>query len=171
VGEGKVDALPFARVGRPHGVRGELTLRLFNVADDAFDADQLPLKVWLVRGEERRELTLVAVRPANEVLLVRLEGIDTREQAAALTNAEIWVSREVLPKLDDDEFYIEDLVGCTVVDTEGRERGTVRSTFWNGAQDVLQLEGAEGELLVPAVPEFLLEVDLEARRLVVDMHE
>jgi 16S rRNA processing protein RimM len=171
VGQDKLDALPFARVGRPHGVRGELTLRLFNAGDQRLDVAELPLKVFLVRGAERRELTVVAVRPANDALLVRIEGVDSREQAAALTNAEIWLPRAALAELEDDEFYVEDLVGCTVIDTAGRERGTVRGTYWNGAQDVLQLEGAEGELLVPAVPEFIREVDLDARRVVVDMHE
>jgi 16S rRNA processing protein RimM len=168
------DVLPFGRLGRPHGVHGEIALRPFNPDGDVLDGVELPFPVLLVRKPDkpdRRELKLLSVRPANEVLLVRFEGIDSREQAAALTNAEIWLPRTALPELDDGEFYVEDLIGCAVVDLEGRERGTVRATFWNGAQDVLNVEGPEGELLVPAVPEFIREVDLDARRMVVDFHE
>jgi 16S rRNA processing protein RimM len=163
--------LPFGRLGRPHGVRGELTLRPFNVDGDALAQTALPAPVELVRAQDRREMTLVAVRPANDVFLVRLEGVDSREQAAALTNFELWLPRSALPALEADEFYVEDLVGCEVVDLEGRVRGTIKSTFWNGAQDVLAVDGPDGELLLPAVGEFILSVDLEARRVTVDMHE
>ncbi len=165
------ETLPFGRLGRPHGVRGEIALRPFNADGEGLGEQALPAPVELVRAQERREMTLIAVRPANEVLLVRLEGVETREQAAALTNFEVWLPRSALPPLASDEFYVEDLVGCEVVDVAGKVRGTIKSTFWNGAQDVLTLEGPEGELLVPAVPEFIHSVDLEARRVIVDMHD
>jgi 16S rRNA processing protein RimM len=169
-GEGQT--LPYGRLGRPHGVRGELALRPFNLeGEDSLEEAELPLAVVLVRQADRRDMTLVAARPADQVWLVRLEGVETREQAAALTNAELWLPRAALPALEEDEFYIEDLIGCTVVDGTGRELGTVRASFWNGAQDVLTIDGPAGELLVPAVPEFILDVDLEARRVVVDTHE
>jgi 16S rRNA processing protein RimM len=164
------EGLPFGRLGRPHGVRGEIVLRPFNVEDGPPQLE-LPMKIEVVTDRARRELTLVAVRPANETLLIQFEGVDTRDQAAALTNAEVWLPRAALPDLDDDEFYVEDLIGCTVVDLDGRVRGTVQATFWNGAQDVLTVAGDGGELMVPAVPEFLREVDLDARRVVVDLHE
>jgi len=163
--------LPFGRLGRPHGVRGEIILRPFNVDGDGLARTALPASVELVRAQDRREMTLVAVRPANDAFLVRLEGVDSREQAAALTNFELWLPRDTLPALEADEFYVEDLLGCEVVDLDGRVRGTIKSTFWNGAQDVLALEGPDGELLVPAVGEFIRSVDLEARRVIVDMHE
>ena len=163
--------LPFGRLGRPHGVRGEIALRPFNGGGEGLADTPLPAPVQLVRQQERRPMTLVAARPANEIVLIRLEGVDTREQAAALTNFELWLPRAALPALAPEEFYVEDLIGCTVVDLEGRARGTVRASFWNGAQDVLTVDGPDGELLVPAVAEFIREVDLEARRMVVDMHE
>jgi 16S rRNA processing protein RimM len=166
------DVLPFGRLGRPHGVRGEIALRPFNDKGGALEALELPMSVELVRDKvPRKAMVLTAVRPANEALLVCFEGISSREQAATLTNFEVWLPRAVLPALDPDEFYVEDLIGCTVVDRDGRVRGTVKSTFWNGAQDVLTLEGPDGEAHVPVVPEFLLEVDLDARRVTVDMHE
>jgi 16S rRNA processing protein RimM len=163
--------LPFGRLGRPHGVRGEIALRPFNAEGEGLDQEALPTAVELVRKEDRRAATLVAVRPANDVLLVRLEGVETRDQAAALTNFEVWLPRSALPALDEDEFFVEDLIGCQVVDVEGRLRGTIKSSFWNGAQDVLALDGPDGELLVPVVAEFIRSVDLEARRVIVDMHE
>jgi 16S rRNA processing protein RimM len=164
--------IPFAVVGRPHGLRGEVPLRLFN--DDAADLREapLPLSVRLRLGGAERTLVLTDVRPTGQGLLARFEGIGTRDEAATLTNGELWVPREWLPPPADDEFYVEDLIGCQVVDTAGQPRGTVRASFWNGGQDVLTIAGPGGEeLLVPAVPEFIVEVDLEARRVVVDPHE
>jgi 16S rRNA processing protein RimM len=163
--------LPFGRLGRPHGVRGEIALRPFNPDGDGLAETTLPAPVELVREKERRQMTLRSVRPANQALLVCFEGVETRDQAAALTNFEVWLPRQALPPLEADEFYVEDLIGCAVVDVQGRARGTIRSSFWNGAQDVLTLEGPDGELLVPAVAEFIRSVDLEARQVIVDMHE
>lgn len=169
---GDSETLPLGQFGRPHGVRGELSLRLFNPDGPALEDLELPLDVEVVRGESRSPAKLTAVRAAADALLVCVDGVDTREAAAAFTNAELWIPRRYLPALAEGEVYVEDLIGCTVVDAEGRVRGTVRASFWNGAQDVLTVdEPGGGELLVPVVDEFIVEVDLEARRLVVDTHE
>jgi 16S rRNA processing protein RimM len=163
--------IPFATLGRPHGLRGEISAHPFNEASDP-RCLALPADVELVRGREIRALVLAGVRPAERAWLLRFAGIDDRTAAQALTGAELWIPRAALPPLPEDAVYVEDLLGCRVVDTEGRDRGTVRGSFWNGAHDVLSVIDAAGaEWLVPAVPEFLHEIDLAARRLVVDPHE
>jgi 16S rRNA processing protein RimM len=167
------ELIAFGAVGRPHGLRGEVALRPFN--DDGADLLDAPLPLAvqvMMKGGAARALSLVAVRPAGQSLLVRFDGIAVREEVAALTNGVLWVPRDCLPAPGDDEYYVDDLIGCEVVDTAGQPRGTVRATFWNGAQDVLTVQGPAGEeLLVPAVAEFIREVDLAARRVVVDPHE
>jgi 16S rRNA processing protein RimM len=167
------DLIPFGILGRPHGLRGEMPLRPFNPQGmQSLARVPLPLPVRLGKGDRQQDIPLVALRPAGDALLVRLGGVESREAAAAWTNAEVSVPRDALPRLSRDEVYVADLVGCTVVDQAGQVRGTVRSTFWNGVQDVLTVEGEGGaELLVPVVAEFILEVDLAARRVVVDPHE
>jgi 16S rRNA processing protein RimM len=166
------DWIAFGSVGRPHGLRGEVNFRPFNDAAADLGEVPLPLTVRLVREGVPRELKLVQARPAGQGLLLRLEGIEDRDQAAALTNGELWVPRACLPPPADDEYYVEDLIGCEVVDLAGQVRGVIQESFWNGAHDVFTVKGAEGaELMVPAVPEFLREVDLDARRVVVDLHE
>jgi ribosomal 30S subunit maturation factor RimM len=69
-----------------------------------------------------------------------------------------------LPALAADEFYVEDLIGCTVVDLDGPRARDRPVHLLERAQDVLTVEGPDGEVLVPAVAEFIREVDLEARR-------
>ena len=169
------ELIAFGTLGRPHGLRGEIPLRPFNERGaDLLDAE-LPLAVRAVQGERSRDLQLTEVRPTGQGLLARFQGVNDRDAAAALTNAELWLPRAALPDPEPGEFFVADLIGCQVVDLDGRPRGTVTGAFWNGAQDVLRVarppeEGGE-EWLIPAVAEFLHEVDLAARRLVVDPHE
>jgi 16S rRNA processing protein RimM len=164
------ETLPFGRLGRPHGVRGELTLRPFN-ADGALAEMALPAAVQLVRDQQRRPMTLVAVRPANELFLVRLEGVDTREQAALLTNFELWMPRASLPALAPDEFYVEDLIGCTLVDLDGARAGDGPLHLLERRPGRAHRRGAGRRAAGPAVAEFIREVDLAARAVVVDSHE
>jgi 16S rRNA processing protein RimM len=166
------ELIALGTLGRPHGLTGELPLRAYNAEGVDLGGVALPLPVRLVQGAVSRDLILVHIRNAGQGLLVRIEGVGSREAAAALTNGELWVRRDRLPPPADDEFYVDDLIGCEVVDIAGQARGTVRATFWNGAQDVLTVQTPGGEeLLVPVVAEFIREVDLVARRLVVDPHE
>ena len=109
------------------------------------------------------------VPPAPANLLVRLAGVDTREQAAAPTNAELWVPRASLPALIPGEVYVEDPVGCTVIDVAGRLRGTVRGHLLErrpGHAD--RRRAADGGVYGPRGRRFIREVDLPRDEWVVD---
>jgi 16S rRNA processing protein RimM len=160
-------------LGRPHGVRGELVFRPHNMdGTPLWDLD-LPLDVRLhPRQGPPQPGRVVAARPFGEAALVRLAGVDDRDQAARFTNCELHVPRDRLPPLEADEFYVADLIGCRVLDAQGRDRGLVRNAFWNGVQDVLEIRDEAGhELLIPAAGDFLLEVDMAGRRVVIDDHQ
>jgi 16S rRNA processing protein RimM len=162
--------LPFGSLGRPHGVGGEIAFELFNRA--AVRVLPTPLDVRLIRGESERTATLVGCRPVHAGLLLRFAGIDTRDGVAALGGHELQVPRKILSPLASGEFYVEDVVGCDAVRTDGTPIGRVTGTFWNGAQDVLTIVGEDGaERLVPAVDSCVHSFDPYARRLVVDYHE
>lgn len=157
--------LPLGRVGRPHGTRGEVAFHPFNDAGDAvLDALEPPIPVSLVTAGGVRDAVVLGIRPANAVWLLRLEGVTDRDQAAALTHAEVQVARDRLPPLDEGEFYVEDLSGCRVLDEQGATLGTAEGSYWNGAHDVLTIRTEDGrERLVPLVPEFVVSVDTEKR--------
>lgn len=165
------DTLPYGQLGRAHGVRGELSLRPFN-------PDGLPLEELAtpfpatIAGTTTTVMSVVQVRRAGDHFLVRFQGVDSREAASELTNREVRLARDLFPPLEEGEVFIQDLLGCSVVDEAGRARGIVKESFWNGAHDVLTIENDAGEqLLIPAVPEFVREVDVEARTILVDTHE
>ncbi len=118
---------------------------------------QLGAKVWRVL-EGRRQGTSV---------VVRLEGLSSREDAMALRGTEVEVERAELPAAGPGEHYWFDLMGCAVRNLSGVELGRVESLFSNGAQDVLVIRG-ERERMVPFVPAIVKQVDMGQKQILVD---
>ena len=164
--------LPFGVLRRPHGTSGEILLHLFN-SNGAQGAGAIAsARVRLTSFPEASEVDIVACRPVQEGLLVRIDGIASREAAAALVGQEIHLPRTACAPLEGAEFYVEDIIGCEVFQPEGQHIGRVGSTFWNGAQDVMTIVGVDGgERLLPVVPEYVRRFERAACRLIVDLHE
>jgi 16S rRNA processing protein RimM len=157
------DTLSVGVLGRPHGVRGDLYFRPHNPKSRAFDALE---QLWLVHGDETRRYEVTSMRPVADAYVAHLAGVDDREAAAALTLAEVRVARADLPPLEPGEYFVEDVVGCTVEGEDGRALGVVSGTLWNGAHDVATVAGADGrERLIPLVPDYVLNVDAPARKM------
>jgi len=154
-------------MGRPHGLRGEIALRAHNRAS----ADLARVRELLLeRPTGRDERRVEAIRRAPDGWLVKLAGVHSRTDAEALTNAPVRVRRIHLPAPAPGEFFVEDAVGCEVFAENERRLGTVGGLMWNGAQDILVVEG-EAELLIPALPEFVRAIDLAKRRIDVTWDE
>ncbi|MGE0874737.1 MAG: ribosome maturation factor RimM [Burkholderiales bacterium] len=119
---------------------------------------------WWVGGEPVR---LEEARLQGAVLVARLAGVDTREQALKLKGAAVAVPRRAFAPAAEGQYYYADLVGFDVVNAQGEELGSVASLFSNGAQDVLEL-GGERKRLLPWIPQVVKNVDLAARRIEVD---
>ncbi len=142
-----------AVIGAAHGIRGELRVKSFT-GDPMALADYGPLQT-----RDGRKFTIADIRPANNVVIVRLKGVSDRNAAEALTNTELFVDRSVLPDdTGDDEFYHADLVGLKVRDDTGAEIGSVTAVQNFGGGDLLEIAVAgRHDILVPftaaAVPE------------------
>ena len=151
-------------LGKPHGVRGEIGLRLFNSETPSLtELDSITIE----RNGKREVHVVERARPFTSGLLITLAGVTSRQQAAALTNSRVRVARATLAPPAPGEFYVSDVIGCEVFGEEGAVRlGVVRETFWNGAHDVMVIDGAGGaEHLIPLLPDFLSAVDVGARRI------
>jgi len=156
-------------LGRPHGIRGGIYFRPHNPQSRAFDQ---VTELVIVRDGQSRLYEVTSMRPVADAYVAQLAGVDTREAAAALTNAEVRVARAVLPPLEPGEYFVEDVVGCTVEHEDGRPLGVVRGTIWNGAHDVATVDGPDGrEHMIPLVPDFVLGVDAPARKMRVRWEE
>lgn len=154
--------VPVAEVARPHGLHGELRLKVYN--PDSTLLEQRP-PVWLRRGGGALERgALETVRRGSGGLLVRLPGIDDRAAAAELRGVQICVERQALPATEPDEYYVCDLEGCTAT-LDGRPIGTVVDVRSYPTCDVLVLRRLEGgELEVPMHVQFVADVRPDERR-------
>ena len=154
-----------ATIGAPHGVRGELRVR-------AWTEDPLAIRGYApLTLPDGRALELVSARPHKNALVCRFRGVDTREAAALLTNAELSVPRDVLPAEEEGEFYLDDLVGLLVIDGDGAARGEVVAVHDFGAGEVLEIARPDGGRctdLIPFSEAAVPAIDIEAGTLTVE---
>ena len=161
------DAVELGRLGKVWGLRGDQRLQLHNPEIGSLIAQPL-VYLGVDRPERAAAVTLVEKRGGK--LLIRLAGIDGPEKARALVGQGIWLPRDALPALPDEEFYLHDLIGSQVIDQNGVALGEVRDFLDNGAQDVLIVRGVTEEVLIPLVEPIVREIDLENRIILVDFH-
>lgn len=167
------DSFVAARVGKPHGLRGEVTVE---VRTDDPDLRFVPGAVLLTEPAARGPLTVADRRWHREILLLTLEGpagpVGSREAAEELRNTELLVEVADLPPLEDpDAFYDHQLVGLTARLTDDSVLGEVVAVRHEGT-DLLVVRGAERrELLIPFVAAIVPTVDLDGGFLVVDPPE
>src|SRR6185503_16377887 len=114
-------------------------------------------------------IEIEAVRPAKDMLVVRLKGVTDRDAAEALKNVRLYVAREKLPPPADDEFYHADLVGLAAMKANGETFGTVKAVHNFGAGDLLEIEPADGgaTMMLPFTEATVPAIDLAGRKLVV----
>lgn len=166
---GDHDHIPIGYVRKAHGIRGDVLVR--GLVSDA--AERFTDATILVTGEpQRRTFAIDAVALHQGDFIVSLEGIDTRNDAEALVGTQFVIPLSERRRLDDAEWWIEDLVGCVVVDLDGKMIGTVTDVIVGAAQDRLAVTTADGALgEIPFVDQLVPVVDIAARRIVVDLPE
>jgi 16S rRNA processing protein RimM len=154
------------RVGAPFGVQGWIKVQSYTDPPEGI----LSYVPWELGRDGSLGARLVKDwKVAGRQLAVRLDGVDTREAASALTGAEVLVDRSALPPTAPGEYYWDDLVGLEAINREGTPLGRVAGILDLPAHPVLVLRG-ERERLVPLVRERLVEVDLGTGRLTLDWH-
>lgn len=150
------------RIGRPHGLDGS-----FHVGDAV--AHLLDAGTTVRVGGQERRIVRRAGFDARPIL--RLEGCEDREAAEMLNGQELFVPRDVAPELEEDEWWATDLEGCAVTDGD-RFLGVVTRMLGLPSCEVLEVqrETSANVLLVPLIRDAVRSVDIEARRIDVDLH-
>lgn len=172
------------RVGRAHGVRGEVTIEDCHLTPVELHAAKR--FTWRSRsGVESRVLVLATARPAHDRVLARFEGVADRDAAAALGLGTLWADEAALPDPGPGTVYAYQLEGFTVTDASGRAIGTLEHVLTTAAHPVYVVRApapgvppaggapadaapAGREILVPAHPDFIVRVDMEARVIVMN---
>jgi 16S rRNA processing protein RimM len=149
------------RVTRAHGLRGEVAVEIHSEVSDRFAPGSS------LQREDGSTLVVQATRPHQGRVLVTFEGVGDRSAAEALRDAWLFVPAESLPELSEGSYWPHELEGCAVVTEEGRALGTLAEVLSAPGNDVWAVDGEGGRVLVAAVRDAVVSVDLAARRVVV----
>ncbi|HET7669702.1 MAG TPA: ribosome maturation factor RimM [Burkholderiales bacterium] len=145
------------RVAGSYGVRGWIKVVPGGGVTEALAEAQ----EWWIGGAAYR---VAEARVHSATVVAKLDGLENREQALALKGEAVSVAREALPEPDEGHYYLVDLLGLEVWNVQGARLGVVRQWTSNGAQDVMDVDGR----LIPWVAAIVKQVDVGARRIVVD---
>mgnify|MGYP000794956490 FL=1 len=153
------DLLQVGIITSTHGVRGEV--KLYPTTDDPRRFRRLK-EVVLDTGREKLNLEIEGVKFFKQFVILKFKGLDNINDIEKYRQKSLYVTRKNAVRLQRDEYFIADLIGLKVQDEDGKELGTVKDVIETGANDVYEVEMADGKsLLLPAIKQCILNVDVE----------
>ena len=156
------EPLCVGEVLRPQGLRGELKV---NPRMD--DPRRFLALRWVLVAPDFRQVAVQGARVQGDFVYLKLEGVNDRDEAERWRQRRLYVQRKDAEPLEKNAYYIVDLVGCVVEDRWGKALGEVVDVLQPGANDVYVVRG-EHELLIPAIRQTVLKVDIENKRIVIN---
>lgn len=162
------DKICVGAIAGAFGVRGELRLKSFTAAPEDI-ATYGPLET----EDGGRSFAVTLTGQTTNALTARLSGVSSKEEADALRGVQLFVARDRLPNLPDDEYYHADLIGLEVYDSGGTLLGRVKAVLNHGASDILEIHGPrlKSTVLLPFTLAAVPTVDLASGRIVADPPE
>ena len=151
-----------------HGIKGEV--KLYTYTDDINALKKLK-KVYLEKKNGLTEYKVESSKINKQFLILKLEGIDTPEEANKFRDIYVKRERKSNENLGEDTFYIEDLIGIDVYDENSNFIGKLTEVLSPGANDVYVVKNDKDEILLPAIKDVVLDVDLENKKMVVHIME
>lgn len=153
------DLLQVGIITSTHGVRGEV--KVYPTTDDPGRFRRLK-EVVLDTGREKLNLEIEGVKFFKQFVILKFKGLDNINDIEKYRQKSLYVTRKNAVRLQRDEYFIADLIGLKVQDEDGTELGTVKDVIETGANDVYEVEMADGRsLLLPAIKQCILNVDVE----------
>jgi 16S rRNA processing protein RimM len=162
-----VDLVPLGKIVKPHGILGEVKIRLFNSESQTLKVGQ---SVWVGFGEKEYEPYVIEKLSLQfEKSRLKFKNINNRNSAELLRNFTLSVCRDELPETVDEEFYLIDLIGFNVVDQTGQLVGKVSDIMENPTNDILIISDRDKEHLIPFVDEFVTLFDFEKNQITINL--
>ncbi|ASW42939.1 ribosome maturation factor RimM [Clostridium isatidis] len=150
------------RVGKilnTHGIKGEL--KVLPLTDDPKRYDDL--EFVLLDG---KEVNIEGCKYQKDRVILKLKDINTIEEAERLKNKYLEIPREYAVELEEDRYFIADLIGCTVYDTEGRNLGKIYDVIQTKNNDVYWIKEPK-ELLIPVLLDIVLDINIEEEKIII----
>lgn len=161
------DLLQVGVITGTHGLKGEV--KVFPTTDDKTRFMDL-VDVILIDGKKQIPLKVEYCKFFKQFVFVKFEEFDDINQVEQFKRCPIMVTRENAVPLEEDEYFIADLIGMSIVDDSGVTIGTLENVIETGANDVYEVRMPDGgHILLPAIKECILDVDMEDRVILVHM--
>lgn len=158
----KKQYLEAGKIVNTHGIRGEVKIMPYT------DVPELLCEFErLFIGKDKTEIIIERSRVAKNMVIAKLEGVDTPEQAEKLRNKLLYMHRDDL-ELDDNTYFIQDLIGIEVKDADTDfVYGKITDVMQTGANDVYVIEGNGREYLVPAIADVVISTDIDGNSMTI----
>lgn len=164
------DMLKVGIITSTHGVKGEV--KVFPTTDDMNRFRKLK-QVFLSNGKEMISLEIEGVKFFKQMVILKFKGIDTMDDVVKYRQKDLFILRKDAVKLSKDEYFIADLIGIDVYDEQDVRLGELTDVMTTGANDVyiVKMQDNEKELLLPAIKECILNIDIEQKKMHVHVME
>ncbi|GAA0708432.1 ribosome maturation factor RimM [Paraclostridium ghonii] len=163
--ENKLTHFKIGKIVKTQGLKGEV--RVFSTTDDIYRYDEL--ETFYIGKDLNTDYNVEKVRYKGNLVIMKIKGIDSVEMAEKLVNKNLYVSREESKQLEDDEFFIADMIGMDVYTVDNDHVGVLEDVLQYAANDVYVVKGENNkEYLIPAVMKFVPEIDIEERKMIID---
>ena len=151
---------------KPHGIKGELKILLFNEESKSLKNDQI---VFLKNSKDsffkyKIENVIYSMKK-NRIKFFEIDSIDSADKLRGYT---LSISRSDFPELEEDEYYLNDLIGYTLLDKTNNNYGCVDDTFHFPANDVLSVSLNDKEYLIPIIDDIILDIDHDSRLIIIN---
>ena len=165
----KKDFLLIGKIVGAHGIKGNCKIRSYAESSTVFQPGG---KIRLITSSGQESTYEINwIKPHSKVDLLSLKGVETRHQAEALIGAELFIEKEKLPELDDGSYYWYDLIGMDVFTTDTAYLGRIERIIQTGSNDVYVVKNDTDEILIPALASVVIDIDVEHKRMQVDLPE
>lgn len=156
-------------ISSTHGIRGEV--KVFPTTDDVKRFKKLK-RVILDTGREHLTLEVEGVKFFKQFVILKFKGIDNINDIEKYKGKSLLVDRANAVKLHKDEYFVADMIGLQVFTEDGEDFGVIRDVLETGANDVYIIDSQKhGEVLIPAIRQCILDVDMEAGRMTIHLME
>lgn len=164
-----MESILIGNIANIHGIKGEI--KIYPYTDDIFNL--LDLKNIYLDKTLKEKFKIKRARVHKNMLVVKLEGINDANEALKLKTKDVYIPRSALKELEDDTYYIEDLLGSDIIEEKtGNVLGKLIYVFNTGANDVYEVEKEDkSKIYLPAISQVIKKVDINSKKIYVELME
>lgn len=162
-----MEFIKIGNVANVHGIKGELSI--YPYTDDINNFCDYK-KIYI--GENKQEFIVSRSRPNKNMVIMQVKGIASRDEALKYKTLDIYIDKSQLKDLDDDTFYISDLIGLEVIDNVSSDvLGTLTNVFQNPANDIYEVKNGNEVFYIPAIRQVVKKIDIKNKKIYVELME